>query len=119
MAQGTVRIQDLRLAERPRRLGVVEGVSQLQPLVEITLGEWIGRADRKVQCAEVVPKRRGRERSFRSRRHLGREGAHLGLGGREFLVIAHEPSALVAAHAGNALRLQQWVEIGLRRSRAG
>ena len=119
VAHGALRIQALRLAERPRRLGVVEGIGQPQSLVEITLGERNGRADRKVQRAEVIPQRRGRERGFRSRRRLGREGAHLGLGGRELLVIAHQPSALVAPHAGHALRLQQRVELGLRGSRAG
>ena len=114
VAQGAFRIQTLRLAEGPRRLGVVEGVGQSQPLVEIALGERMPGADRKMQRAEVVPQRRGGGRGFCTGGRIGREGAHLGFGGGELLVIAHQALGLVAGHAGGTLRLQQRVEIGFR-----
>ena len=59
-AHGAARVQRLRLLERPLGFGVVEGIGQAQPLIEVALRHLVIRGDRMAQRAEALPQRRAR-----------------------------------------------------------
>ena len=76
VGDGQVGIEPRRLAEGPARLGVVEGVGQVQALVDEALHRRLGRADREGVRPEVL----------QPRRQLAVGAGLAGLGGR-FVVL--------------------------------
>ena len=77
-AERTARVEALRLAERPARLGVIEIGSLPQALVEIALGLAALGADLVAQRAEIVPELR--LRLLIGLHDLGRHGLGLDIG---------------------------------------
>ena len=110
VAHGALGVGVLRGAEGARRLGVIEGESKANALVEIRLGALAGGGDRYVQLAEIVVQ--------------GRRGGLARLGG-DF--VAGFGRGLLARCEGAGFRLglglhqvsQQWWRARPRRRAGG